>query len=159
MQKFVCRQATDVSRLLPLPIPSNTRQERNLAAMLQQQQQQGRGGLSRDPDSRFDQCKAVLSTLGRVHGILFSVKQTSPALYAEFVSTLGLEGDRGRMAAVTKGPKGEEVEAAEEAVVAAAARAADAVGEEAAKIRRQINSLGSPHSALPFSIINHGNLR
>ena len=51
MQKFVCRQATDVSQLLPLPIPSNSRQERNMTFRLQQQKGGG-GGLADDPDAR-----------------------------------------------------------------------------------------------------------
>ncbi len=101
-----------------------------------------------------------MSTLGRVHGIFFAVKQSSPALYSEFLSTLGLDGDRGRLPAAGAAAGTREEDEEEGGMVRRAlADAAKEVGADEARLKRQMASLGSPHSALPFSIINHGNLR
>ena len=99
-----------------------------------------------------------MTTLGRVHGIFFAVKQTSPTLYSEFLSTLGLEGDRARLPAAAAAAKdGQDVLL--RSALSEVTREAPGGDSDEAKLRRQMASLGSPHSALPFSIINHGNLR
>lgn len=136
MQKFVCRQATDVSDLLPLPIPSNSRQEKNLRAT-------GQRGLSaEDGDERRAQTKLVMATLGKVHAIVFAIKQTSPALYSEFLSTLNLKGEGG---GVSKGS----VDRLKKQLLDASFQM------DEAKVARQACSLTS-HSALPFALITHG---
>ncbi len=141
MQKFVCRQATDVSQLLPIPIPSNSRQEKNMKQM--------RGlAATENKDLRREQCMKVMATLGKVHGIMFAVKQTAAPLYSEFLSTLGLSDGGGNKKSVS------------DAIPEAAAEvAAEIEGVDEARLKRQMTCLSSPHSALPFSIVNHGNVR
>ena len=90
MQKFVCRQATDVSQLLPLAIPTNPRQQQGINKNVGGQiKPSPRERLS--PQQRRQRARLALGTLARVHGIMFAVKQTSQPLFAEFVSALGVK--------------------------------------------------------------------
>lgn len=97
--------------------------------------------LPENADLRRIRLLSLASTVAKVHGILFAVKQSSPALYFEFISTLNLDVDRSEKVVADKLCKFQLKD-----------------DEEKERISKQISSLTSSTSALPFSIITHGDV-
>lgn len=156
MQKFVCRQASDVSTLLPLPLLTNWRQSKSLSRKDQASHSScpgdvaiPKGVTSRTPSTPASeqlrkQYLLLMGSLAKIHGIFYSIRQSAPSLFQDLGRTLKLDEDR-RLGAspllepILKGLKREQL-----------LRETDE-----ARVRMQIQSLTSI-SALPFCVITHG---
>lgn len=132
MQKFVCRQATDVSELLPLPIPTNSRQGKS--------HKLESAAASSNKSSNLHSL-LLAKTLAKIHGIFWAIKQTSPNLYSEFLTTLVIHDKPGIPADMLE-PIYSQL-------------GLDSPGQE--KLARELNYLSS-HLSLPISIIVHSDL-
>ena len=85
MQKFVCRHASDVSQVLPLPLPTSFRQSRLLNSSCDQQQQQQ---LMLDAQH----VKLLLSSLAKIHAVSYAIKCKTPRLFDEINGSLAAPG-------------------------------------------------------------------
>lgn len=83
MQKFVCKNALDVSQVLPLPIPVNTRQENRLSSG---------SDFSSSPkdeltlDAKHSQI--LMQNLAKIHAIGYAISQKNPNLFQEIAASL-----------------------------------------------------------------------
>ena len=79
MQKFVCKNALDVSQVLPLPIPANTRQENRLSS----------GSSIQNPVTLDAQHSQILmQNLAKIHAIGYAISQKNPPLFQEISTSL-----------------------------------------------------------------------
>lgn len=156
MQKFVCRQAIDVSTLLPLPFPTNWRQGKALFKLNDNVSASPNSSPCRKasllgPLKRRKQLKLLISNVAKVHGIFLVIKQTSPNLYSEFLATLRLDvansNDREQEA---------DTQAQEESLKILQADSSLSIANDN-KLQGQLASLTSM-AALPFSVITLGML-
>ena len=76
MQKFVCKNAADVSQMLPLPIPTNARQQNRLNP--------GKPFLKND----YKHTQIVLQNLAKVHAIGYAISEKNPQLFLEIANSL-----------------------------------------------------------------------
>ena len=92
MQKFVCRHASDVSQVLPLPLPTSFRQSRLLNSSGEQQQLL---------DAQH--VKLLLSSLAKIHAVSYAIKCKTPRLFDEINGSLAAPGAPAAAAAVQPG--------------------------------------------------------
>ena len=84
MQKFVCRFATEVSQVLPLPLPANSRQQRI-------------GGCKMVASKKkldWKHTQILVQNLAKFHAIGFAIRKKSPTLFQEIASSLESIGGR-----------------------------------------------------------------
>ena len=76
MQKFVCKNATDVTQILPLPIPTNIRQQKRLNL--------------KKPYTGFDlkHTQVLLQNLAKIHAISYSISERNSQLFQEITDML-----------------------------------------------------------------------
>ena len=92
MQKFVCRHASDVSQVLPLPLPTSFRQSRLLNSSGEQQQLL---------DAQH--VKLLLSSLAKIHAVSYAIKCKTPRLFDEINGSLAAPGAPAAATAVQHG--------------------------------------------------------
>lgn len=138
MQKFVCRHASDVSQVLPLPLPTSFRQSRLLNSSGEQQQ------LLLDTQH----VKLLLSSLAKIHAVSYAIKCKTPRLFDEINGSLAAPG--APAAAVQHGSW-------EDAAAAVLSQAA-APTHVRESLVRQVRDLTNCFGAVPFSVLVHGDV-
>ena len=86
MQKFVCRFAAEVSQVLPLPLPANSRQQRI-------------GGCKMVASKKkldWKHTQVLVKNLAKLHVIGYAIRKKSPGLFQEIASSLEAIGGHQR---------------------------------------------------------------
>ena len=81
MQKFVCRHASDVSQVLPLPLPANSRQQNRI--------QFGNKSVNKK-SSKLDwkHTRVLMQSLAKFHAISYAISEKSPGLFQVSIQCL-----------------------------------------------------------------------
>ena len=87
MQKFVCRFASDVSQVLPLPLPANSRQQNRVTATTVK----AASAASRESSHvkhDWKHTQVIMASLAKLHAISYAIRQKSPGLFQEIAASL-----------------------------------------------------------------------
>ena len=91
MQKFVCRFASDVSQVLPLPLPANSRQQNRVTAAATTAVKAASAAASRESSHvkhDWKHTQVIMASLAKLHAISYAIRQKSPGLFQEIAASL-----------------------------------------------------------------------
>lgn len=99
MQKFVCRHAADVSQVLPLPLPTNSRQ---LSRLHMHNNDLNNGHFKNKNRLLLDwtHTQLLLKTLAKWHALAFALKLKAPGLFQEIFNSLASSPGAGKKKAL-----------------------------------------------------------
>ena len=92
MQKFVCRFASDVSQVLPLPLPANSRQQNRVTAATTAAAVKAASAAASRESSHvkhdWKHTQVIMASLAKLHAISYAIRQKSPGLFQEIAASL-----------------------------------------------------------------------
>ena len=142
MQKFVCKNAKDVSQVLPLPIPANTRQENRLSA----------GSLTSNKSLDAQHTKILMQNLAKIHAIGYAISERNPSLFQEIATSLETSSLLKRKLDLNNRPALIKILEASTPLIQDHDQTIDTV-------KTQATELYSLHLCPLFPVITHGNLK
>ena len=144
MQKFVCRFAAEVSQVLPLPLPANSRQQRI-------------GGCKMVASKKkldWKHTQVLVKNLAKLHVIGYAIRKKSPGLFQEIASSLEAIG--GRPLDVLDRDRSALVKILETYTPLLAEGCYD---EIISNVRSQASELYASHTCPLFPVIVHGHVK
>jgi len=149
MQKFVCRHASDVSQVLPLPLPANSRQQSRINSAGNKSAVQGKKSSKLD----WKHTRVLMQSLAKLHAISQAIRDKSPGLFQEITSSLQPSGIKRQVDLDNKG------------VLVKILETHTPLFEEGCyediikSVRSQASELYAIHTCPLFPVIVHGNVR
>ncbi len=152
LQKFVCRHATDVSQVLPLPLPANSRQQNQFHTSHHAGMS---NGFKKKSSIKLDwkHTRILLQSLAKLHAISYALRDKCPGLFQEIASSLSSLSSK------------RQVDLDNKAVLVKILETHTPLFEEGcyediiASVRSQASELYSVHTCPLFPVIIHGNIR
>lgn len=148
MQKFVCRYASDVSQVLPLPLPANCRQQNRIPG----------GKVNKKPDWKHVQI--LMKSLAKLHAIGYAIRCKAPGLFQEITASLETVSGSGvkkqRNIPIDLDNKDAMVKVIENHTPLSNEGCYD---EIISNVRSQASELYALHTCPVFPVVVHGHLR
>lgn len=88
MQKFVCRHASDVSQVLPLPLPANARQSSSSSVVTSSSSSSTPQLHRKSSKLDWKHTRILMQNLAKLHAISYAIRDKSPGLFQEIAESL-----------------------------------------------------------------------